>query len=259
MNPLNLVTVIGTISIRATAEVGRISMFLFKTFMETFGRPFYFSAYLKQCESLGFNSLPIVLLTSFFTGGVLALQTYNGFNSDALASTQLGAVVSASMLRELGPVLAALMAAGRVGAAMAAEIGTMRVTEQIDALVTLATNPMKFLVVPRVLACLTMMPLLVIIANCMGIFGGSVVAGNVLNLNPHMFFQSAFGAIGNEDITIGLVKAATFGTIIGVMGCYHGYNSKGGAEGVGRATTVAVVYASVSILISDYFITALMM
>lgn len=259
MNPLRFVTIIGKISLSATAEIGRVSTFFYKTFKHLFGKPFYFATYIKQCELLGFNSLPIVLLTSFFTGGVLALQTYNGFDNDAIASSQLGSVVALSMLRELGPVLASLMVAGRVGAAMAAEIGTMRVTEQIDALVTLATNPMKYLVVPRVLACLTMMPLLVVIANCVGIFGGSVVAQNILNLNGHLFFDSVFNAIASDDITLGLVKACVFGTIIGIMGCYHGYNSKGGAEGVGRATTVAVVYASVAILISDYFITAVMM
>lgn len=259
MKLLNFVSLIGSMAISAATEIGKISMFFYKTAKLAFSRPMYFSIYLKQCELLGFNSLPIVLLTSFFTGGVLALQTYNGFNNDAIASSQLGSVVALSMLRELGPVLASLMVAGRVGAAMAAEIGTMRVTEQIDALVTLATNPMKYLVVPRVLACFTMMPLLVIIANCVGIYGGSVVAENILGLNGHRFFDSVFNAIASDDITLGLVKAAVFGTIIGIMGSYHGYNSKGGAEGVGRATTVAVVYASVAILISDYFITAVMM
>lgn len=256
MNPFAF---IGRYTLSLICQLGAISIFTSNTFKTLFSRPFYWTLYLKQCEQLGFNSLPIVLLTSFFTGGVLALQTYNGFNNDALASSQLGSVVSLSMLRELGPVLASLMVAGRVGAAMAAEIGTMRVTEQIDALVTLATNPMKYLIMPRVLACLTMMPLLVIIANCVGILGGSLVAQNILFLNGNLFFNSAFSAINADDITLGLVKAVAFGAIIGIMGCYHGYKSQGGAEGVGRATTVAVVYASVSILISDYFITAVMM
>ena len=250
---------IGKAAIKALNQIGHISGFINQTVVHSLRGRFYFSHFLRQCELLGFNSLPIVLLTSFFTGGVLALQTYNGFNNEAIASSQLGSVVALSMLRELGPVLASLMVAGRVGAAMAAEIGTMRVTEQIDALVTLATHPIRYLVVPRVVACLAMMPLLVVVANCVGIYGGSLVATDILGLNSHLFFNSAFGAINADDIILSLVKSIVFGFIIGVMGCYHGYYSKGGAEGVGKATTVAVVYASVAILVSDYFITAMMM
>lgn len=240
----------------ATEETGRLSIFVRKILTQTLRRPFHLKQYIKQCELLGFNSLPIVLLTSFFTGGVLALQTYNGFDNATLAAQSLPSVVALSMLRELGPVLGALMVAGRVGAAMAAEIGTMRVTEQIDALVTLATNPIKYLVIPRVMACVTMMPLLVIIANVVGIFGGYLVSTKILGLSAHSYIDNSFRSVGADDLTLGLVKAAIFGFLIGLMGCYHGYNSRGGAEGVGRATTVAVVYASVSILVADYFITA---
>ncbi len=221
--------------------------------------PIYARQVIRQCEFVGVQSTPIVLLTAFFTGGVLALQSYYGFNNAAVASTQLGPVVALSMLRELGPVLASLMVAGRVGAAFAAELGTMRVTEQIDALTTLATNPHKYLVVPRVLACILMLPMLVALANTIGIFGGYLVAENVLNLNGQTFLDNAFNAIESPDVVLSLVKAGFFGAIVGIMGCYWGYQTSGGAEGVGKATTTAVVYASVAILIMDYFITALMM
>lgn len=253
---MNIFSIVGKTTIAIAEETGRISIFVRKILSQFFRRPFYFKQILKQCELLGFNSLPIVLLTSFFTGGVLALQTYNGFGNATLAAQSLPSVVALSMLRELGPVLASLMVAGRVGAAMAAEIGTMRVTEQIDALVTLATNPIKYLVIPRVMACMLMMPLLVVIANVVGIFGGYLVSTEMLGLNEHSYFENSFRSVGADDLVLGLVKATVFGFLIGLMGCYHGYNSQGGAEGVGRATTVAVVFASVSILVADYFITA---
>lgn len=253
---MNFIANIGSSTIKVTAEAGRLAMFFINVWQQMFKFPLYLRLIIKQCEHVGFNSLPIVLLTAFFTGGVLALQTYNGFDNASVASSQLGSVVALSILRELGPVLASLMVAGRVGASIAAEIGTMKVTEQIDALVTLATNPIKYLVIPRVLACMITVPLLVIIANIVGITGGYVVATDILGLNAHTYMDTSFAAIQMEDITLGVVKALIFGFIIGFMGCYHGYNTKGGAEGVGRATTVAVVYASVGILVLDYFITS---
>ena len=254
---MNILALVGRTTLNIAHETGRMSLFAGKFFAQIFKRPLYLRQLFKQCELLGVNSLPIVLLTAFFTGGVLALQTYDGFGNAQIAAQNLGSVVALSMLRELGPVLASLMVAGRVGAAMAAEIGTMRVTEQIDALVTLATSPIKFLVVPRILACILMMPLLVTIANVTGIFGGYVVSTQMLGLNEHSYIANSFRNVELVDITLGLTKAAVFGFLIGLMGCFHGYNSQGGAEGVGRATTVAVVFASVSILITDYFITAL--
>jgi len=187
---------------------------------------------------------------------VLALQSYHGLSGGPLANTQVGRLVTLSMLRELGPVLAALMLTSRVGAAMAAELGTMRVTEQIDALVTLATNPMRYLVVPRVLACLFMLPLLVILANTLGIAGGWFVAVNSLNLDGHAFTTVAYSAITTEDLLMGLVKAAAFGFLIGLTATYHGFHAGNGAAGVGTATTRAVVYGAVAILVADYFITA---
>jgi phospholipid/cholesterol/gamma-HCH transport system permease protein len=253
---VNFIEHIGSSAIKGTAEAGRLAMFFITVWKQMFKFPLYLRLIIKQCEHIGVNSLPIVLLTAFFTGGVLALQTYNGFDNATVAASQLGSVVALSILRELGPVLASLMVAGRVGAAIAAEIGTMKVTEQIDALVTLATNPVKYLVIPRVLACMMTLPLLVVVANIVGITGGYVVATDVLGLNAHTYMDSSFASVEMDDIMLGVVKAVVFGFIIGFMGCYHGYNTKGGAEGVGRATTVAVVYASVGILVSDYFITS---
>lgn len=219
---------------------------------------------VRQCVFVGVESLPIVLLTAFFTGAVLALQSYNGLNAGlngggyALATSQLGNLVSTSMLRELGPVLASLMLASRVGAAMAAELGTMRVTEQIDALFTLATNPMRYLVVPRVMACLLMLPLLVILGNVMGIVGGYLVSTQTIGIPGASYWDSAMLGVNATSLSMALVKAACFGFIVGLLSTYHGFNARGGAEGVGHATTRGVVYASVTVLISDYFITAFM-
>lgn len=259
MNFPNPFAAIGRQTIRAAEEAGSITLF-FTSFLAQVPRwPFHVRLFFNQCEKLGVGSLPIVLLTALFTGAVLALQTYRGFNNATIAESTVGTVVALSMIRELGPVLASLMVAGRVGAAIAAEIGTMRVTEQIDALVTLATNPIKYLVVPRVMACLIMVPMLVTLADVVGIFGGYLAATNVLGLSRGGYFERSFATVGFHDIGLGLIKAAVFGLIIGLMGCYHGYHTRGGAEGVGKSTTAAVVFSSVLILIADYFITALMM
>jgi phospholipid/cholesterol/gamma-HCH transport system permease protein len=166
-------------------------------------------------------------------------------------------VVVVSITRELGPVLAGLMVAGRVGASMAAEIGTMRVTEQIDALDTLATNPFKYLIAPRLIAGLTMLPILVLIADIIGVFGGYIVSTQKLGFNPVTYLTNTWDFIEVQDVVSGLVKAAVFGFLVTLMGCYHGYNSRGGAQGVGTATTNAVVSASILILSFNYFITEL--
>jgi phospholipid/cholesterol/gamma-HCH transport system permease protein len=255
---LNPVTLIGQKTLALLTVTGSLALFFWAALVQLVKPPFYFRLFMRQCELVGVNSIPIVLLTAVFTGGVLALQSYRGFDNPTIAAESVGAVVALSMLRELGPVLASLMVAGRVGAAMAAEIGTMRVTEQVDALVTLATNPMQYLVVPRMLALAVMMPLLATLANVVGIYGGYLVSVNVLGLNAHTYFEKSFAIVEFSDISLGLVKALVFGVIIGLMGCYHGYATRGGAEGVGRATTTAVVYASVLILVSDYLLTALM-
>jgi len=211
---------------------------------------------LKQIEEVGIKSIPVVLITGAFTGMVLALQSYTGFkrfNAEAF----VGTVVALSMTRELGPVLSGLMVSGRVGSAMAAELGTMQVTEQIDALYTLATNPIKYLIVPRFLAAVVIMPILTLFADVVGILGGYLVSVNLLGSNPTIYIRRTFDYLDLEDIYTGLLKSVVFGMIIAIIGCYQGFHTEGGAEGVGKATTKAVVMSSLLILIANYFITAL--
>jgi phospholipid/cholesterol/gamma-HCH transport system permease protein len=193
-------------------------------------------------------------MTALFTGMVLALQSYTGFTRFN-AESAIAAVVVLSITRELAPVLAGLMVAGRVGASIAAEIGTMRVTEQIDALVTQSVNPMKYLVAPRVLAGTLMLPLLVLIGNLIGVFGGYLVAVHVLGFNPVSYLTQSWDVLEPIDVISGLIKAAVFGFLVTLMGCYHGYHSGRGAQGVGAATTYAVVSASIMILIFNYILT----
>jgi phospholipid/cholesterol/gamma-HCH transport system permease protein len=235
---------------------GRLALFVASALSHCIRPPFYFRNIVQQFWTIGYNSLPVVGLTAVFTGAVLALQASVGF-SKLTAPSAIPLLVVVSMTRELGPVMASLMVAGRVGAAIAAEIGTMRVTEQIDALDTLATNPMKYLVVPRVLAGMLMMPLLVLIADVVGVMGGFVVSSSILDLNESAYLISTINNLHMKDIVSGLVKAGVFGLIITLLGCFNGYNSRGGAQGVGAATTNAVVYASVLILFFDYFLTEL--
>jgi phospholipid/cholesterol/gamma-HCH transport system permease protein len=211
---------------------------------------------LKQIEEVGIKSIPVVLITGAFTGMVLALQSYTGFkrfNAEAF----VGTVVALSMTRELGPVLSGLMVSGRVGSAMAAELGTMQVTEQIDALYTLATNPIKYLIVPRFLASVIVMPILTLFADVVGILGGYLVSVNLLGSNPTIYLRRTFDYLDLEDFYTGLLKSVVFGMIIAIVGCYQGFHTQGGAEGVGKATTKAVVMSSLLILIANYFITAL--
>ena len=235
---------------------GRLALFTARAVSHCFRPPIYLRLVGRQMVDIGYYSLPVVGLTALFTGMVLALQSYTGF-ARFQAEGAVATVVVLSITRELGPVLAGLMVAGRIGAAMAAEIGTMRVTEQIDALTTLATNPMKYLVVPRLVAGLTMLPLLVVVADIVGVFGGFLVAVYKLNFNPANYLSKTWEFLQVMDVVSGLVKAGVFGFFVALMGCYHGYHSKGGAEGVGTATTNAVVSASILILISNYFITGL--
>lgn len=235
---------------------GRLALFAAAALSHCVRPPFYFRNILQQFYTIGYNSLPVVGLTAVFTGAVLALQSYTGFSRFA-AGSAIPAVVVVSLTRELGPVLASVMVAGRVGAAIAAELGTMRVTEQIDALDTLSTNPMKYLVVPRVLAGLFMMPLLILVADVIGVMGGFVVSSLILHMNESAYLINTINNLHMKDIVSGVVKAAVFGTIITLLGCFNGYHSRGGAQGVGSATTQAVVYASVLILFFDYFLTEL--
>jgi len=211
---------------------------------------------MRQMMDIGYFSLPVVGLTALFTGMVLALQSYTGF-ARFQAEGAVATVVVLSMTRELGPVIAGLMVAGRIGASMAAEIGTMRVTEQIDALVTLSTNPFKYLVVPRIVAAVAMLPLLVLVADIIGVLGGYLVAVYKLNFNMSAYLKQTVDYLQVMDVVSGLVKASVFGFLIAMLGCFHGYNSGGGAQGVGRATTNSVVSSSIMILVLDYMLTEL--
>src|SRR6266478_8819306 len=237
------------------AAAGRLVLFAGQALRAGLTPPYYPRIILRQIVYIGYYSLPVVGLTALFTGMVLALQSYTGF-SRFNAESAVATVVVLSVTRELGPVIAGLMVAGRVGAAMAAEIGTMRVTEQIDALTTLSTDPLRYLVLPRLLAGLITLPLLVIVADIIGVFGGYLVGVYRLGFNPEAYLNRTHQYLETTDVVSGLVKAAVFGFLVALMGCYHGYYSRGGAQGVGQATTYAVVSASVLILVFNYLITA---
>lgn len=238
-------------------EMGRILILFLSVLMWLLRPPLKLRLVFKQMEFVGVKSIFVVVLTGTFTGMVMALQGYYGFrmfNAESL----VGSTVALGMTRELGPVLTALMVTARAGSAMAAELGTMRVTEQIDALYVMAANPVKHLIVPRVVAGVIMLPALTIVSDFMGILGGYFVGVPVLGINSGAFVNNINKLVDLGDIYNGLIKAAFFGLILSLIGCYKGFNTTGGAEGVGKATTEAVVFASVSILISDYFLTAIM-
>ncbi len=245
---------IGAAFLGFLAAAGRLAMFAGMALATAFSPPFYLRAILRQMVEIGYFSLPVVGLTALFTGMVLALQSYTGFSRFA-AESAVATVVVLSVTRELGPVIAGLMVAGRVGAAMAAEIGTMRVTDQIDALTTLSTNPLRYLVLPRLIAGLVTLPLLVFVADIIGVFGGYLVGVYRFGFNASAYLARTQQYLEINDVVSGLVKAAVFGFIVALMGCYHGYYSRGGAQGVGQATTAAVVSSSILILFFDYAIT----
>ncbi len=251
---MSLIPAIGRVFLGFLASTGRLAIFAGVSVSHIFRPPFYPRLLLRQIIEIGYYSLPVVGLTAVFTGMVLALQSYTGFarfNAEGAVAT----VVVLSITRELAPVLTGLMVAGRIGAAMAAEIGTMRVTEQIDALSTLATNPYKYLIAPRLLAALIMLPCCVLIADIIGVYGGYLVAVHKLDFNPAVYLKNSWQFLELVDVISGLVKAGVFGFLIALMGCYHGFYSKGGAQGVGSATTNAVVSASILILGFNYLIT----
>lgn len=253
MNPL---ATVGRVFLDFLSEAGRIGIFMGDGLRHAVTPPVYVRLLIRQMLAIGYFSLPVVGLTALFTGMVLALQIYIGsarFNAESTVAQ----IVVIGITRELGPVLAGLMVAGRVASAMAAEIGTMRVTEQIDALTTLSTNPVKYLVVPRLLAATITLPILVAVADLIGVLGGYLISTRKLGFNPSTYINNTWDFVEALDIISGLVKAGVFGFIIALMGCYHGFNSRGGAQGVGRATTDAVVSASILILVSDYILTEL--
>jgi phospholipid/cholesterol/gamma-HCH transport system permease protein len=252
---VNPFAAIGRGSIGLLAETGRFASFAGRSAASVFSPPFFVGQFLRQCAQIGYFSLPVIGVTAVFIGAALALNIYVGgarFNAEQFVPN----IVVLGITRELGPVLAGLMLAGRVSAGIAAEIGTMRVTEQIDAMTTLSTDPFRFLIGPRVLAATLTLPILVLVADIIGVMGGYLVAVNSLDFNGAAYLRNTFDFVEPQDVILGLVKAAVFGFIIAAVGCYQGFNSSGGALGVGRAATNAVVGAIVLILAVNYLITA---
>jgi phospholipid/cholesterol/gamma-HCH transport system permease protein len=249
-----VITQLGRVTLALLATIGAVAAFAARAVLQTVRPPYFKAQILRQVLEIGYYSLPVVGLTAIFTGMVLALQGYTGFARFS-AESAIPNIVVVSLTRELGPVLAGLMVAGRVGAATAAEIGTMRVTEQIDALKTLSTDPFKYLVAPRLIAGIVTLPILVLVADIIGVMGGYLVSVYKLDFNSATYIRNTLDFMEFMDVFSGLVKAAVFGFLITLMGCYHGYTSKGGAQGVGLATTNAVVSASILILTFNYFIT----
>ncbi len=252
--PLALCQRIGYTVLSFFAAVGRFTFFILNGLKHIVVPPYYPRVLVRQLIDIGYYSLPVVGLTTLFTGMVLALQSYTGFSRFS-AEGAVATVVVLSITRELAPVLAGLMVAGRIGASMAAEIGTMRVTEQIDALETLMTDPFDYLISPRLFAGLVMLPVLVLIGDVIGVFGGYIISIHKLGFNPATYLKQTWEFLEFIDVFSGLVKAAAFGFIVSLMGCYHGFYSGRGAQGVGMATTNAVVSASILILIFNYVLT----
>ncbi len=245
---------IGAATLAILASIGRVVMYAAQTFMHIFRPPFYPRELAAQLLHIGYFSLPVVGLTAIFTGAALALQIYAGgarFNAEAVVPQ----IVAVGMVRELGPVLVGLMIAARVTSSIAAEIATMKVTEQLDALVTLSTHPMKYLTVPRVLAALIVVPMLVAVGDTIGIMGGYLVATGRLGFNEAAYLQNTYNFLEIMDVVSSLVKGAAFGVIAAMMGCYYGMQSERGAQGVGKATKTSVVAASVLILAANYILT----
>ncbi|MCK5235379.1 MAG: ABC transporter permease [Deltaproteobacteria bacterium] len=248
---------IGKSAMEFINTTGRMSIMLGHAALYAVTPPFKLRNTFKQMEYVGVKSLFVVILTGAFTGAVLAMQGYDALKRAGLES-MVGPTVALSMARELGPVLTGLMVAGRAGSAMATEIGTMRVTEQIDALYTMAVNPVKYLVSPRLVASILMLPLLTIVSDFVGVLGGYLVSIKLLAINPGVYIGRTIDFVDADDIFYGLIKSLVFGCIIAINACYQGFYAQGGAEGVGRCATKAVVLSCVLILISDYILTSIM-
>ena len=247
---------LGAPTLGAVRSVGAVTRFAGRGLWCSLTPPFYGREIWRQFVSIGYRSLPVVGLTALFTGAVLALQIHVG-GSRLNAESAIAAIVAVGITRELGPVIGGLMVAGRVGAAIAAEIGTMRVTEQIDALDTLSTDPHRYLVAPRLIAATVSMPILIGIADTLGILGGTLVGVQRLGFHSTAYLSATVEFLTFNDVFSGLVKAVVFGFLIALMGCYHGFRSAGGAQGVGRATTNSVISASMLILTANYMLTEL--
>jgi phospholipid/cholesterol/gamma-HCH transport system permease protein len=238
-------------------EMGRMLLLFLDTIRWSFYPPFRVDLLFEQMEQVGVKSGLVVILTGIFTGMVLALQSFHATRRFG-AETMVGVAVALSMTRELGPVLTSFMVTGRAGSAMAAELGAMKVTEQIDALFAMAVNPIKFLIVPRVLASIVVVPILTAVADFVGILGGYFMGVTVLGINAGAFVANMEKYVDLGDIYHGIIKAAVFGLILSTIGCYKGYTATGGAEGVGKATTQSVVLSAVIILMANYLLTAAM-
>ena len=254
---LDPLAAIGRGTLGACRAIGDVALFALEAVSHLVRPPFYGRLFWRAFVEVAWFSLPVVALTAVFTGMVLALQSFTGF-ARFNAEGAVANVVVLSITRELGPVLAGLMVAGRIGAAFAAEIGTMRVTDQIDALTTLSTSPMKYLVAPRLLAGTLALPLLVVVADILGVMGGWLIGTQLLGFSSGAYLKATFDFLQAWDVVSGLIKAAVFGFVVTLMGCWCGYRSGGGAQGVGRATTSAVVASSILILATDYVLTAMM-
>lgn len=245
---------VGRLLLSALAAIGRVTVFAATTISRAVRPPYYPARLFEQLMQIGWFSLPVVGMTAIFSGAALAQQTFTA-GSRFNATSTVPAIVVLGIVRELGPVLVGLMVAGRVSSAMAAELGTMRVTEQLDALTTLRTDPYRYLIAPRLIAALIAIPLMVLIANAIGIFGGYFVAVYKLDFNAVGYLETTRQYLTATDLQMALVKSAFFGFFIALMGCYHGFRAQGGAAGVGRATTDAVVSAFILILLSNMIIT----
>ncbi|MGH9941672.1 MAG: MlaE family ABC transporter permease [Pyrinomonadaceae bacterium] len=241
------------IALRSLLEVQETTLLVVRAARRLFRRPTYLSETFTQMDVIGVGSLPIILLTGFFTGGVLTLQTYPTLKYYG-AQDQTGYLVALSLVRELGPVLTALMSAGRVGSAIAAELGSMVVSEQIDAMRALGTDPVRKLVAPRLIALLVTLPLLTVTADVIGIIGGGAVATTLYGMAPGTFISSVRNGITFDDIIGGVIKPLVFGLIIGSIACNKGLKTDGGTVGVGRSTTSAVVTASIVVIVTDFFL-----
>ncbi len=247
---------IGSVLTGLLAAIGRVTTFALTTIRRAFTPPYYPGKLFEQIAHIGWFSLPVVGLTAIFTGAALAQQSFTA-GSRFNAQSTVPAIVVISIVRELGPVLVGLMVAGRVASAMAAELGTMRVTEQLDAMTTLRTDPFRYLIAPRLFASVLALPVLVLIANCIGIFGGYLISVHKLGFNATNYLNVSREYLEADDMGMALVKAAVFGFFIALMGCFHGYHAGGGAAGVGNATRSAVVTAFILILISNLLITVM--
>ena len=244
--------------LKIVIEVQEFALLTVQALLNIFRSPRYLKDMFIQMDMIGVGSVVIVILTGFFTGGVLALQSASSLKAFG-AVNLTGQLVSLSLVKELGPVLTALMLAGRVGSGITSQLGSMLVTEQIDAMRALGTDPTKKLVTPRVLACTTMVPLLTVLADLFGLVGGWVVAVNTLNLNTNLYWSTALRALNYNHALEGLVKPIVFGFIIGIVGCFFGLTTRGGTRGVGQNTTRSVVTASILVIMADFFLSKIIL